>query len=127
VRVSFVALESGEGREGFIIAVQPGAAYDSPNFRWFEQRYERFVYVDRIVVAAASRGKGLARAFYQTLFERARLANARHIACEVNVDPPNPASDAFHARMGFVEVGRRLLSDRGKTVRYLMKSLTDQT
>ena len=29
------------------------------------------------------------------------------VAAEVNVDPPNPDSYAFHERLGFVEVGRR--------------------
>jgi hypothetical protein len=29
----------------------PSARYDSPNYLWFRNRYQRFVYVDRIVVA----------------------------------------------------------------------------
>ena len=32
--------------------------------------------------------------------------------------PPNPASDAFHERLGFVEVGQARLRN-GKFVRYL--------
>ncbi len=42
--------------------------------------------------------------------------------CEVNHAPPNPGSDAFHARMGFGEIGRAVLSG-GKTVRYLRRPL----
>jgi predicted GNAT superfamily acetyltransferase len=41
------------------------------------------------------------------------------VCCEVNSDPPNPLSDAFHAALGFREVGRAFLPDRGKSVRYL--------
>ena len=41
------------------------------------------------------------------------------LCCEVNIDPPNPVSDAFHAFFGFVEVGWAFLPDRGKSVRYL--------
>jgi predicted GNAT superfamily acetyltransferase len=37
--------------------------------------------------------------------------------------PPNPGSDAFHAALGFREVGRAFLADRGKAVRYLELSL----
>jgi predicted GNAT superfamily acetyltransferase len=41
----------------------------------------------------------------------------------VNYEPPNPASEAFHTRLGFVEVGRATLPDRGKSVRYLKRDL----
>jgi predicted GNAT superfamily acetyltransferase len=42
------------------------------------------------------------------------------ICCEVNLDPPNPASDAFHASLGFHEIGSAAMSN-GKVVRYLTK------
>ena len=41
--------------EAFLLAFDQDADYDSPNFLWFRARHERFVYVDRIVVAAAAR------------------------------------------------------------------------
>ena len=69
------------------------------------QRYPRFVYVDRIVVAAVARGKGYARRLYEDLFAVASCSGHETIVCEVNSDPPNPASDAFHAALGFSEVG----------------------
>jgi hypothetical protein len=106
-----------------LIAFDQDADYDSPNFLWFRERYARFVYVDRIVVASAHRGNGLARRLYGDLFERARAAGHTRIVCEVNAVPPNPGSDAFHARMGFVTVGRADLAGRDKTVRYLAKDL----
>ena len=44
-----------DGRvSAFLLAFAQGADYDSPNYQWFAQRYERFLYVDRIVVDAAS-------------------------------------------------------------------------
>lgn len=106
----------------YLIAFAPGAAYESPNFHWLCAREQGFVYVDRIVVAAAMRGRGLARALYQDLFALARAADARSVVCEVNFDPPNPGSDAFHARMDFTEIGRATLVN-GKTVRYLKRDL----
>lgn len=108
--------------EAYLIAFAPGAAYDSPNFRWFEARRRDFIYVDRVVVAARSRGKGLARLLYEDLSVRANEVGARVIACEVNIDPPNHGSDAFHARMGFTQVGGALLAN-GKRVRYLERAL----
>lgn len=107
------------GLEGgaMLIAFAPAADYDSPNFLWFRDRYDSFVYVDRIVVADTHRRRGLAAALYEDLFAEARAAGAERVVCEVNADPPNPASDAFHARLGFVEVGDQTLPN-GKTVRY---------
>ena len=39
--------------DGFLMAFDQGAAYDSPNYLWFRQRYRRFFYIDRVVVAPA--------------------------------------------------------------------------
>ena len=81
-------------------------AYDSPNYLWFRQRYRRFVYVDRVVVAPAARGRGYARLLYADLFCHARQAGHNFVVCEVNSNPPSPASDAMHATLAFADVGR---------------------
>src|SRR5690606_10483358 len=47
--------------EAFIMTFDQDASYDSPNFLWLKQRYPRFVYVDRVVVDEAARGRGHAR------------------------------------------------------------------
>jgi uncharacterized protein len=105
--------------EGFLIAFDQDCDYASENFLWFKARFDRFVYVDRVVVAQAARGRGLAKALYAELFVAARAAGHSRIVCEVNSDPPNPASDAFHAALRFVEVGAAELAGKGKSVRYL--------
>lgn len=107
----------------FLIAFDQDAGYDSPNFRWFRDRLERFVYVDRIAVAAEARGRGLARALYGQLFAAARASGHDTVAAEVNSEPPNPASHAFHLALGFTAIGSAALADRGKTVTYLIKRL----
>jgi uncharacterized protein len=109
--------------DAMLIAFDQDAAYDSPNFLWFRSRYPRFVYVDRIVVAPAARGRGLARRLYRDLFDSASAAGHSVIVCEVNRDPPNPASDAFHAALGFTAVGSAALPGGAKTVTYLARSL----
>ena len=113
---AFLVLRAGEA-DGFLIAFDESADYDSPNFLWFRERFARFVYVDRVAVAAHARGRGLGRALYEALAARASAAGRERIVCEVNADPPNPASDAFHTAMGFVVVGAATLSN-GKSVRY---------
>jgi predicted GNAT superfamily acetyltransferase len=122
VRAAFWARRIGAA-DAFILAFGQDADYDGENFLWFKARYETFVYVDRIVVAAAARGRGLARILYQGLFAAARAAGQSVIACEVNFAPPNPESDAFHAAFGVQQVGTALLRSGEKTVRYLRLDL----
>lgn len=93
--------------------------YESPNYLWFRRRYPRFVYVDRIVVTEAARGRGYARHLYTDLMQHARAAGHDRIVCEVNTNPPNPGSDAFHAALGFSEIGAATIHGGLKTVRYL--------
>ena len=113
-----------QARDAFLIALSERAPHDAPNWRWFATRFPHFIYIDRVVVAEGSRRHGLARLLYADLMEAALRAGYVRLCCEVNIDPPNPGSDAFHAQMGFEEVGRAHLPGRGKTVRYLMRDLT---
>ncbi len=122
VEQAFLARRIGS-LDAFLMAFDQDAQYDSPNFLWFRSRYPRFVYVDRIVVAASARGRGHARALYDDLFEHAVAAGHARVVCEVNTEPPNPALDAFHAALGFVEVGAASVYDGSRTVRYLSRTL----
>ena len=110
------------GGEGFVIAFDEGADYGSPNFLWFRERRARFLYVDRIVVAPEARGRGLARALYGAVFAATEATGRDRVVCEVNLEPPNPGSDAFHAALGFAEAGRGSPAP-GKLVRYLERPL----
>lgn len=98
-----------------LVAFDETAPYDNPNFNWLKARFERFVYIDRVVVAV--NGRGHARALYEELMEAAKGAGQERLVCEINVEPPNPGSVAFHEKMGFREVGRAKL-DNGKVVAY---------
>jgi len=123
VAQAFLARRIGN-LDAFLLAFDQNADYDSPNFLWFRARYPRFVYVDRIVVASSARGRGCARTLYRDLFEHAIEAGHGRAVCEVNSRPPNPVSDAFHAALGFVEVGTASVHDGSRTVRYLSHTLS---
>ena len=92
---------------GFIVALAPGLDYASENYVWFSARSQDFLYVDRIVLAPRLQGQGVGPLLYGAVEDAARAAGASEVLCEVNVRPPNPGSLAFHARLGFVEVGRQ--------------------
>lgn len=105
---------------GFLIGMAPGSAYDSPNYRWFADRMAAFAYVDRVVTAPAAQGRGVARRLYAAFADHADAQGLGPLVCEVNLTPPNPVSDAFHASLGFAEAGRADLG-RDKSVRYLLR------
>jgi predicted GNAT superfamily acetyltransferase/ubiquinone/menaquinone biosynthesis C-methylase UbiE len=104
---------------GFVIAMSPGAAYESENYAYFEARGVDHLYVDRIVIAETERGRGLGVLLYDAVFAEARSHGRREVTCEVNLDPPNPGSLAFHERLGFRPVGTQATKGGAVTVSLL--------
>jgi uncharacterized protein len=123
LRAAFYARGTDRGATAFLIALDHNAAYVNPNFSWFREHRKSFVYIDRVIIAQASRGHGIGRKLYQDLFAAASQAGHDRIVCEVNIRPPNPASEAFHAAMGFIGIGDATIHDGKKTVRYFEKIL----
>jgi len=107
---------------GFMLALGPGQRYESLNYRWFSERYEDFVYVDRIAFASGFRGAGLGRRLYENI-EGEYKGRASVITCEVNLLPPNPESLAFHKRLGFEEVGQQDTEGGKKRVSLLARAI----
>lgn len=108
---------------GAIVAFAPGAAYGSANYRWFSERFAKFVYIDRVIVAQEARGGGLATHLYRDLETFARDRGVPRIVCEVNLRPANEESLRFHANRGFREVGRQETEGGAKLVSLLEKPL----
>lgn len=106
----------------FLLAFREDAGYDSPNFRWFVCHVPQFLYIDRVVVAAAARGRGLGARLYDDIIAFAAAQGVPRLTCEFDIDPPNPASEGFHARYGFREVGRQRLAS-GKQVSLQVRTL----
>lgn len=110
-----VAVERDEPA-AFLLALREGASYDNDNYRWFSSRYGKFVYIDRVVVDSAHAGRGIGRQLYEDLFAYARSNGLRHVTCEYNMEPPNPASAAFHQSLNFREIGTQWVAQRSKRV-----------
>jgi predicted GNAT superfamily acetyltransferase len=119
---AYVALLSAD-RQAMVVALDERAHYRSPNFLWFSERYPRFTYIDRIAVAHCARKRGHARALYEAVIARARADGHTVLCAEIYAEPRNAVSDAFHEAMGFEEIGRAYLSDRAKTVRYVVRPI----
>jgi integrase/recombinase XerD len=107
----------------FLLAFEQSDDYDGGHFLWFRNRFDKFLYIDRVVVAEEHRRQGFGRMLYADAFKRAVQLGHTRVVCEVNLLPPNPVSDKFHTVQGFKEVGRATIDDGAKTVRYLAASL----
>jgi predicted GNAT superfamily acetyltransferase len=107
----------------FVLTFAPGAAHDSLDFQWFVDTYgDRFLHLDRLVVAENYRRQGIATTIYRAV-ERAAKPFDR-LVCRVQSDPPDIPSLAFHAGRDFVEVGKLRRPD-GTTSAMLSKELAD--
>lgn len=100
----------------FLLAMRSGAAYENDNFNWFTRKYADFIYIDRIVVSAASRGLRLGTLLYEDLFHYARENGVAFVTCEYNLSPPNEPSRLFHDKFGFTQQGTQWVANHTKLV-----------
>ena len=107
---------------GFVGTFAAGSAYDGENFAWFTEHFDDFCYLDRVVIHEDFRRRGLASRVYDELESACGRAA---FTLEVNLDPPNEPSLAFHRRRGYVEVGQRVSG--GHLVSMLAKTLDGVT
>ena len=107
---------------GFLIALSHDVAYDSSNFEWFREHNEKFLYIDRIVIASARRSVGVGRVFYGDVqsFAEARFP---HLAAEVFIENDNHPALIFHGSFGFREVGQHVMEPGNIRACMLLKDL----
>ncbi|MCZ8165407.1 GNAT family N-acetyltransferase [Silanimonas sp.] len=118
----FRVIEQDDAITGFLVGFSDLAPHDSPNFRWFRERHRNFLYIDRIVIAAARRGGGRGRAFYADAMSFAEPRWA-HLCCEVFLGVGYDPALLFHGAFGFREVGQQTMEGTGLRACMLMKDL----
>ncbi len=100
----------------FLLAFGSGVDYASVNYRWFDERYHRFLYIDRVAVGSTFQRAGLGEALYADAIAYAREHAVPRVVCEVDIEPANLASVAFHDKLGFLEVGTQRVAGDTKVV-----------
>ena len=95
---------------GFAICFRESRPYWSENYKYFENKLDQFLYVDRIAIQNEYRRQGHAKRMYEDIFNFARKDNLP-VTAEVNTKPANEGSIRFHEYMGFKEVGVRSFDD----------------
>ena len=108
---------------GFVICLLPNTAYGSLNYAWFNQRFENFIYVDRVAVDEKYRNQGIGQALYDTVFDYAS-EHKLPVTAEVSLRPQNLGSDRFHLRHGFSAIAEVDHGDKAVTmyIRNIMSS-----
>ena len=107
---------------GFLVGLSQDAPHDSPNFLWFRERYPKFLYIDRIVIASSRRGAGVGRVFYGDVQSFSEVRVPR-LAAEVFLEGSSHPALLFHGSFGFREVGQYVMAGHDLRAAMLVKEL----
>ena len=114
---NFLTVEVDGAPAAFLIALREGVeTYKSENYLWFSKNYEKFLYIDRVVIAEGFRGCGIGKKLYSRVFEEAKKMGVPFVTAEIDTVPYNEASLLFHKAMGFNEVGTQTVRGGAVTV-----------
>lgn len=101
---SYIQCSTDSMPVGFIFLYDEKTEYDSLNYLYFKSRYQKFLYVDRIIIAGEHQKKGYGQQLYDFVID---THNPDIFCCEVNITPPNRQSLSFHHKYGFKEIGQQ--------------------
>ena len=118
----FLVCEVSGVPAAFLLAMRENVTeYESENYRWFKTHYDKFLYVDRIVIDEKYRGKGIGRTLYGQVIRHAKNSGVPFVTAEIDTIPYNEVSLKFHGAMGFREVGTQFV--RGGDVKVSLQVL----
>jgi len=92
---------------GYLFVLGEGLKYGGEEYNWFCQNLgEEFLYIDQVAIARKWQGAGCGTELYRDLENYAVRQQKNMLACEINYDPCNEGSMAFHRKSGFEELTR---------------------
>ena len=106
---SYIQYSSDSDPVGFIFLYDEKTEYNSLNYLYFKNRYQNFLYVDRIIVAKEHQKKGYGQQLYDFVIDTHK---PDIFCCEVNITPPNRESLSFHQKYGFKEIGQQTVYNK---------------
>lgn len=116
-----VVVLEGDAILGYALTFARDDAYDGEEFLTFRSQIAQpFTYIDQVVVSQSVQRSGVGRLLYEAIERASAIRGAFTLCCEVNTVPPNPASLAFHSRLGFGSLGSLATRD-GRRVTLLHK------
>ncbi len=122
-KLYFKIAENYQGAiSGFLLVLPSGLEYKSLNYKWFSGRYDKFAYIDRIVIMDEFKKNGIGKSLYLDLEKN--IGEYELIACEFNIEPPNPISKKFHESLNYENVGHQLTENQTKKVSLMIKQIS---
>ena len=112
-----------DGGAGALIGYAHDVDYDHKNLAWLRPRFDKFYYIDRVIIAEDAQGKSYGRRLYEDFEDEARKRGLPRLVCEVNTKPDNPGSHRFHERMGFKALADVDYPEYDAALRYYEKPL----
>ena len=106
---SYIQYSSDSNPVGFIFLYDEKTEYDSLNYLYFKKRYQKFLYVDRIIITGEHQKKGYGQQLYDFVIETHKPTI---FCCEVNITPPNKQSQSFHQKYGFKEIDQQTVYNK---------------
>ena len=106
---SYIQYSTDSMPVGFIFLYDEKTEYDSLNYLYFKKKYQKFLYVDRIIIAGEYQKKGYGQQLYDYIIDS---HNPDIFCCEVNITPPNRQSLSFHQKYGFIEIGQQTVYNK---------------
>ena len=103
---------------GFVVCLRERSEYKSKNYKYFSDRLDKFLYIDRIAIKRNMRRRGIGKKIYDHIQQVADL-NKIPLCCEINTTPLNQPSRQFHKKLGFKQVGHNSFNDH--SVAYFIK------
>ena len=103
---------------GFLNALLPSKEYKSEHYQWFNNKYDSFIYIDRIIINQSHQNQGYGTVFYNDLINSVN-STSLDIACEIHTKPYNKQSINFHKKYGFKQVGSKNINIK-KSVIYMI-------
>lgn len=113
---------SGDEIYGFLLALNPALDYESINYKWFQNRYDQFAYIDRVAILKKYKRNGLGKKLYSDL-EQTIKDNYKMITCEYNLKPMNLESEKFHLAIDYERVGSLVTENGAKEVSLMLKNI----
>jgi predicted GNAT superfamily acetyltransferase len=119
-----LAQVQGARLQGFALGMS--SRQPQPDFtqQWFLMRFDSFLYLERLVVAAACQRQGVGRALLLQTQQWAQERGLERMCCQVHDRPANRAAQAFVEAMGFAGLESVMLPSRDIVTLYQRSSAT---
>ena len=95
----------------FIVCMRENLPYESPNYKYFQKKYKKFLYIDRVGVKKGFENRGFGSFMYGNIFKN-YINEQLTICAEANIEPINKQSLKFHEKMGFRRVEEHFFNNK---------------